>query len=112
MGPQKGGYPFTVLAETARYRLGHFEEDAYLVEKATGVRWHVGGHYGNPTGGVIGADERWCVVGGEGLTYFDFEGGLRSFWRGDPGNELRFVHALRLESPSEVRIPGTMAPAT
>ena len=92
---------FRILAESSLFVLGHEFETVLLVDRRTGDRHAIREHYGDPCCGLIGPDDGWFVVGGAGLTYFDFQRGEQSFLR-DP--VLLFVHAIRLEASDRVRV--------
>ncbi|GFO63255.1 hypothetical protein M1B72_11015 [Geomonas paludis] len=98
-----------LLAESANYLICHDFEQAYLVRKTSGSRTEIGRHYGDPVAALIGPDESWFVTAGEGIVYFDFKQGMRSFFResnthGDDQPAPAFVHAIRFEPPAAVRI--------
>ena len=102
-------FNLTILAKSESYYLGHEYETVVLVERASGVEQVIADHYGDPTCAVIGPDETWAIVGGEGVTFFDFKGGRTEFFRkGSPpidrSESTWFVHDMRLDGPDKVRI--------
>jgi hypothetical protein len=101
-----------VLAESPRFVVAHEFEIAYLIEKATGKRYHMGDHYGDPRCALISPNEDWVVVGGEGLRLFDFTGEVYEYLRhfsNEPENDLHvtysdgsgIVHTLEGVAPRE-----------
>ncbi|MFA8436823.1 MAG: hypothetical protein ACEPOZ_20135 [Marinifilaceae bacterium] len=58
---------FRELAVTENYVLGHIEEDAWLVQKSDHYQWDMGDMHGNPSCGLIGPGEDWCMIGGRGI---------------------------------------------
>ncbi len=55
---------FKILSETNKYVLGHIFEETYLIDKVTNNKLQIGSMYGNPSCGLIGEDNNWCIVAG------------------------------------------------
>lgn len=99
----------SVLAESEAYRIERVYELAYLVDKKHRLRLAIGDFYGDPDCALIAPDETWFAVGGDGLVYYDFERGIRSFFRVGHAPEPRksdptFLHDMRLNDETSIRI--------
>jgi hypothetical protein len=73
---------FHPLAESQHYLLGHVYEQAQVFDKLSAQALIVGEHYGDPTIGIISADELWFISGGEGVQcYSMIERKIHTFFR-------------------------------
>lgn len=101
-------YNLRILTESESYLIGHEYEVVVLVEKKSGKQHVIADHHGDPNCAIIDPNENWFLIGGEGITYFDFEKGSINYFRGGGHSSLYspcwFVHDMRLESANEVRI--------
>lgn len=61
----------TLIAQKEDISLSHEYEEVYL-DWSLG-RLILGDHYGDPLCALIGADQSWCAVGGEGLEVVHFD---------------------------------------
>ena len=91
-----------VLAESRHFVLMHEYERVFVLCRTTGKQVPAGAHHGDPTCGVIAADESWFVTGGEGVQVFTFVDGIRDFCR-EPGSPFS-ISAMRLDDDGAVRI--------
>ena len=69
---------FRILHETNELVVGHVFEYAYLFNKKNHKEVYMGGFYGDPTCGLIGENNDWCVVCGDTLNIWDSKRGLLS----------------------------------
>ncbi|MBL0743199.1 hypothetical protein [Chryseolinea lacunae] len=88
-----------VLDETDRYLLGHYFEDAYIIDKQSGDDIFHDDFYGDPTCGLISRNNDWAVIAGEHITV----------WKNGKGvivnqAELRWVHSLRTKDQRIIEI--------
>jgi len=99
-----------MLAESAHFRLEHSFESVYVVDKRDGSVQPAGDHYGDPSVGLITADEQWFCSGGEGVQCLSRSGVLLSLFRGrgsvDPAAQSAtwFVHAMTESAPQRLRV--------
>jgi hypothetical protein len=69
------------LAESEHYAIDHEFEVVFVVEKATGRKFSLDAHYGDPHVALIAPDESWFAAAGEGVTFYDHVRGLSKFLR-------------------------------
>jgi len=99
-----------VLAESAHFRLEHAFESVYVVDKRDGTTRPAGDHCGDPSVGLITADEQWFCSGGEGVQCLSQSGVFLSLFRGrgsvDPSAQqvTWFVHAMSETAPLHLRV--------
>lgn|GEM_PF-1125349 len=99
-----------VLAESANYLLSHAAESVYVVDKRDGATRVAGNHMGDPSVGLITADERWFCSGGEGVQCLSQAGVMLSFFRGRASaavsaqSAVWFVHDLSESAPGQLRV--------
>ena len=98
-----------ILAESQNFVLRHEYEDVSLFDKRTQEKRSLGEHYGDPKAGLISPEQDWFITFGEGLLYFDFERGLKSFFRSGfvdswGKDSSAFVHAIRYEPSLGVKV--------
>ena len=70
----KGNINFNKLDENLLFLLGHVFEQAFLIDKITSQEIGIFTFDSDPTCGLIGTNNDWCVIGGDILivkTFFD-----------------------------------------
>jgi len=103
MNPYKGYLKdqpgFRVLNENYIMLLGHLYEDAWCYNKLTKEEIGIWRFQNDPTCGIIGRNNDWCLVGGEILI-------LRTFSDHTvrPVGELENIHAIRINDEYEAQI--------
>lgn len=81
---------FRPLSENTIMLLGHVFETAYIVNKITNEESPVFQFYGDPTCGLIGKYNDWCLVGGEILILrTGVDNSVRSI------GEFKNIHSLK-----------------
>ena len=95
-----------ILAESNNFELQAHYEDIVLVRKSDEKDFDLGSHYGDPKVGLISPKEDWFITAGEGLIYFDFNQGLKYFFRSDFSSQsgVAFVHDAKIEPDLGVKI--------
>jgi hypothetical protein len=91
---------FHKLHETDKFIVGYVFEYAYLISKKNHKEIYMGDFYGDPTCGLIGADNTWCLVGGATL----------NLWREGENileiedDDLNWIYKIRQTAPHEVEL--------
>jgi hypothetical protein len=82
-----------------------------LTSKSSDQALAIGDHHGDPTMGLVTADEVWFITAGEGLQCYSRASGLLTFFRrghsplAAPGSAAAWnVHDARLEGERVVRV--------
>jgi len=92
---------FYKLHETNEFVVGHVFEYAYLINKKNYKEIYMGGFCaGDPSCGLIGENNNWCVVGGEILNVWSNDKGLLSI----EDEDLNWVVDIRQKSYNEVEL--------
>lgn len=100
---------FRIFEESGSYILGHEFETAIIKKKNSDKKTIIEDHFGDPTCGIIGPNEKWFAVGGEGVTYYDFQNGCKMFFRNncppyERSCETWHVHDMRMDEKENIRI--------
>lgn len=88
-----------VLYETEQLKIEHEFESTYLTDKNSGKILLEGDFYGDPKCGLIDAQNKWAIIGGEHLVLWTplttkvFE-----------DENLKWIHELRLKNKNTVEI--------
>lgn len=93
----------TVLAQSDHLALVHEWERVEVEVERAGWKssFPLVEHCGDPTAGLIGDDESWVCVVGEGIVLHEMTGGTSEYWR---GSDPRFVHSARLQDDGIIRV--------
>ncbi len=91
---------FKQLDEKQSLVLGHIFEEAYLIDKNSGMVTNLGSFYGDPGFGLISSNLDWCLVGGSYLCIWQIGGYITHV----EDEDLKNAYNARQIAPFEVEI--------
>jgi hypothetical protein len=90
---------FKKLFENTFMILGHIFETAFLFNKITKEEFSIFGFDSDPTCGVVGKNNDWCLIGGNVLVIKTFrDKTLRCI------GELKFIHELKIINDYAIQV--------
>lgn len=94
----------SVLFETDKLKIEYEFENAYLIEKKTGIELVFDDFYGNPKCGFISKNNDWAIIAGKHLTVWRANDKKKQQIERIEYDELTWIHDIRLKTDNIVEI--------